>query len=351
MNYPQALLQYTHIGTVTECVPFGGGHINDTFSVRTENGRYVLQRINSNVFKKPLQVMHNLLAVTEHIRKKAVIRGLDPRRATLTVIPTDGGECCAETEGDIWRLCLFIDNSVARDRIEGPEDMYACAKAFGVFQRSLADLPADGLWHTIPDFHNTPKRLTALEEAVRRNAAGRAASVGEEIEFALARRALAEKLEKAHAEGLLPLRITHNDTKLNNVLFDAASGAVLAVIDLDTVMPGYSVNDLGDLVRYGASTAAEDERDLSKVALDMELYRAAVDGFVCGCGNALTAAERELLPYGAMLMTYECGVRFLTDYLDGDVYFKVHRKDHNLDRCRNQFALLADMERKLIPCN
>lgn len=347
MNYPQALLQYTHIGEITECVPFGGGHINDTFSVRTDKGRYVLQRINSNVFKKPRQVMDNLLAVTEHIRKKAAEQGRDPYRATLTVVPTDGGECCVEKDGDVWRLCLFIENSVARDRIESPEDMYACAKAFGEFQRSLADLPADGLWHTIPDFHNTPKRLAALEDAVRRNAAGRAASVGAEIEFALAHRELAEKLERAHSEGVLPLRTTHNDTKLNNVLFDAANGAVLAVIDLDTVMPGYSVNDLGDLVRYGASTAAEDECDLTKVGLDMELYRAAVEGFACGCGSALTPAERELLPYGAMLMTYECGVRFLTDYLDGDVYFKIHRNDHNLDRCRNQFALLADMERKI----
>lgn len=332
--------------------PFGNGHINSTFLVTANEKRYTLQKINTNVFKKPHQVMENIAGVTAHIRAKAEKEGRDPSKATLTVISTLDGKPYFDTDnGECWRLYEFIEDTIAPEKVECPEDFYNCAYAFGVFQQQLADYPAEELHETIPNFHNTPWRYENLVKAVEADAVGRVASVKAEIDFALARKDFCATLENARAAGELPLRVTHNDTKLNNILFDDKTGEAVCVIDLDTVMPGYSVNDFGDSIRFGANTAAEDETDLSKVSLDLELFRTYADGFIKGCDGKLTKKELELLPVGAMMMTLECGMRFLTDHLEGDVYFKIHRENHNLDRCRTQFALVADMERKLDEMN
>lgn len=332
--------------------PYGNGHINSTFLVTADSKRYILQKVNSNVFKKPHEVMKNIMGVTAHIRAKAVNNGLDPARATLTVINTMRGKPYFDSsDGMCWRLYEFVENTVAPEKVECAQDFYNCAFAFGIFQQQLADYPASQLFETIPNFHNTPWRYENLVKAIEEDKAGRALTVLPEIEFAKARKEFCKTLERAHATGELPLRVTHNDTKLNNILFDDKTGEAVCVIDLDTVMPGFSVNDFGDSIRFGANTAVEDETDLSKVSLDLELFRTFADGFIKGCDGKLTDKELELLPVGAMMMTLECGMRFLTDHLDGDVYFKIHRENHNLDRCRCQFALVADMERKLPQMN
>ena len=328
--------------------PYGNGHINTTFLVVTEDKRYILQRVNSNVFKKPHEVMKNILGVTAHIRKKAEDAGVDPSRVTLTVVNSISGKPYFDAaDGMCWRLYEFVEDTVSLEQVSCAQDFYNCAYAFGIFQQQLADYPAAELFETIPNFHNTPWRYENLEKAIEANKSGRLSEVLPEVEFAKARKDFCSTLENARASGELPLRVTHNDTKLNNILFDAQSGEAVCVIDLDTVMPGFSVNDFGDSIRFGANTAVEDETDLSKVSLDLELFRTYADGFIKGCGGKLTSKELELLPVGAMMMTLECGMRFLTDHLDGDVYFKIHRENHNLDRCRTQFALVADMEAKL----
>jgi len=329
------------------CEPYGNGHINDTFLVVCGK-RYILQRMNHQIFTEPERMMDNIIGVTKHIRKKSITSGGDVERCTLTVNPTLKGEMFyVDSIGSYWRLYDFVEGTVTRETIEDPEDFYTCAKAFGRFQQELADYDAEKLYPTILNFHNTPDRYNKLMASVERDAAGRVSSVLAEIEFAKARKDFTEILEKAREQGSLPLRVTHNDTKLNNILFDAVTGEPVCVIDLDTVMPGYSVTDFGDSIRFGANTAVEDETDLSKVSLDMELFELYAKGFIEGCGGRLTDTELELLPEGAMMMTLECGMRFLTDHLDGDVYFRVHREGHNLDRCRDQFALVEDMERKL----
>lgn len=331
----------------TYCIPYGNGHINDTFLVILGK-KYILQKLNTAIFTKPYEVMENILGVTSHMLSKAAIEGKDVSRSTLIVFPAiDGSSLYRDDEGGYWRVFEFVEGSTARDRVERISDFEDCGEAFGKFQQLLADYPADNLHVTIENFHNTPWRLENLYKAEAKDAYGRAAEVAPELDFVKARAEFCHTLEDAFAAGTLPLRVTHNDTKLNNILFDVASGKPLCVIDLDTVMPGYSVNDFGDSIRFGANTAAEDETDLSKVSLDLELFEAFAKGFLRGCGGSLTEMELELLPVGAMMMTLECGMRFLTDYLDGDVYFKTHRERHNLDRARCQFALVADMERKL----
>ncbi len=327
-----------------KCEPYGNGHINDTFLVVREK-RYILQRMNHQIFPRPDRVMENILGVTEHIRSKS---DRDIERCTLTVVPTrDGKTFFLDSIGSYWRLYDFVEGTVTREVVENPEDFYNCAVAFGQFQCHLSDYDATKLYPTIENFHNTPVRYENLMKSIERNASGRADSVIEEIKFAKDRKNFTEILERAREEGRLPLRVTHNDTKLNNILFDEESGEPICVIDLDTVMPGYSVTDFGDSIRFGANTAVEDETDLSKVSLDMDLFKLYAKGFIEGCGGSLTKDELMLLPEGAIMMTLECGIRFLTDYIDGDVYFRVHREGHNLDRCRNQFALVADMEKKL----
>ena len=252
-----------------------------------------------------------------------------------------------DEDGEYWRLCKFVTNSLSYDKVERPEQFYDSAVAFGNFQYLLKSYPADTLHETIVNFHNTPDRFRQLMDAVKADKCGRLAEVTAEVEFAKAREDFCGTLERAHAEGKLPLKVTHNDTKLNNILFDKTTGQTLCVVDLDTIMPGYSVNDFGDSIRFGATTALEDEADLTKVNFDINLYELYVKGFIEGAKGGLTEGELEMLPIGAMMMTLECGMRFLTDYLSGDTYFRISREKHNLDRARNQFKLVSDMEKVL----
>lgn len=340
-------------GSFVSAKPFGNGHINETRIVKTksEDGnihKYILQKINKSVFKDPAKLMENYVAVTEYIRRRVIKEGGEPEREVITVVKALNGDTyTVDNRGDYWRMLLYIPNSMSYDKVERPEQFYDSAVAFGNFQYMLRDYPADTLYETIPNFHNTPDRYRQLMEAVSRDACGRLEEVRAEVEFAKERREFAETLERAHREGKLPLRVTHNDTKLNNILFDSETGRSLCVVDLDTIMPGYSVNDFGDSIRFGASTALEDEADLSLVNFDIELYELYVKGFIEGVKCGLTDTELELLPIGAIMMTYECGMRFLTDYLNGDTYFKTHRPGQNLDRARNQFKLVSDMEKVL----
>lgn len=338
-------------GEYTEGIPYGSGHINDTFRVtfqhKGETKRYILQRMNNQIFLNPEELMENVVGVTSWLRKKIVENGGEPERETLNLVPAkDGKAFYKDSEGEYWRVYLFIEGAKTYDLVENQEDFYQSAVAFGRFQGLLADYPAETLHETIQDFHNTVKRLDTFKKAVEADGCGRAAQVQEEIQFVLDREALAHKLCDMQAEGKLPLRVTHNDTKLNNIMIDDETRKAICVIDLDTVMPGLSVNDFGDSIRFGASTGAEDEPDLSKVSCSMELFELYTKGFVEGCKGSLTEEELDMLPVGAMTMTYECGMRFLTDYLERDHYFKIHREGHNLDRCRTQFKLVKDMEEK-----
>lgn len=343
----EALANYLN-AHVTYCEPYGNGHINNTFLVIADK-RYILQGINTSIFTRPDELMENIIGVTEHIRNKAAE---DKERATLVIIPTlDGQNFFCDSHGKYWRMFEFTERTVTFEAVEKAEDFYNCAVAFGQFQRALADYPAHTLHETIINFHNTPIRYENLMRAAENDVCGRLAEVTEELKFAKARREFCSILENAHACGDLPLRVTHNDTKLNNILFDEKTSKPVCVIDLDTVMPGYSVNDFGDSIRFGANTANEASTDYSNVKLDLELFEAYTKGFLEGCDNALTETEIKLLPIGAIMMTLECGMRFLTDYLEGDVYFRIHRPKQNLERARNQFALVADMEKKMDEMN
>ena len=329
-------------GEVTVC-PHGNGHINDTYLVTVTSGsvsqRYILQRMNHSVFPNPLQLMHNITAVTDHLRKNGNGR-------QLQVILTKTGESFYQAGGEGWRVYTFIENALSLEAPEGLEDCFQAAYAFGSFQRQLSTFPASDLYEVIPNFHNTPDRYFHFLEAVEKDACNRLNTALPETEFIRARCDFYSLLESRHENGRLPLRVTHNDTKLNNVLLDRNTRKPLCVIDLDTVMPGYAVNDFGDLVRFGANTAAEDEQNLDLVHFDLAAYRSFAEGFIQGCDGALTDDELELLPYAAKMMTIECGMRFLTDYLNGDTYFKTKYDTHNLVRCRTQLRLVAEMEEK-----
>ena len=348
----ELMSQFLVQGNVVDVESYGNGHINTTLHVTVDdNGalrEYILQKININVFKNPRRLMKNYVGVTSFLRKKARENGGDPDREALNVIMTKDDKSFHMTDdGECWRLILFVTDSVSYDMVENEEQFYDTGYAFGKFQRNLADYPADTLYETIPNFHNTPDRLRLLKEAIEADACDRVREVEAEIAFALEREEFAQTLERAHVEGRLPLKVTHNDTKLNNILFDKKSGKPICVVDLDTIMPGYSVTDFGDAVRSGANTAAEDERDTSKTTFSLSLYETFTRGFIQGAGNGLTKGELELMPTGAVMMAYELGIRFLTDYLQGDTYFRTSRKGQNLDRARNQFKLVADMEAKM----
>ncbi len=337
-------------GTYLDHVPYGSGHINDTYLIRFqgEKGsikRYILQRMNHETFKNPEQLMENVAGVTKFLRRKIEQKHGDVNRETLNIIPTKTGQnLYRDSVGSYWRGYLFIENADCYDSVKSPDDFYQSAVAFGNFQYQLADYPAYTLHETIFNFHNTPVRLQNLKNAIEADRMGRVKEVSAEIRFALEREEFTKVLMELYAQGKLPLKVTHNDTKLNNVMIDHETKKGLCVIDLDTVMPGFSVNDFGDSIRFGASTGAEDETDLSKVNFDLELYKIYTKGFLEGCKGSLTDMELAMLPTGAKMMTLECGLRFLTDYLEGDTYFKIHREKHNLDRCRTQFKLVADME-------
>lgn len=325
--------------------PFGNGHINSTFRVG-EPPQYILQKINTNVFTDPDGLMENVTAVTEHLRKKIAAEGGDPDRETLTFLPTATGAYYYRTEnGECWRVYRFVGDSHVYEAAT-PELFAQSAKAFGHFQKLLSDFPADRLHETILRFHDTGARLEQLREAIAKNKSGRADEVGSEIEFAFARAGEADTIVSALQTGEIPLRVTHNDTKLNNVLFDDRTNRALCVIDLDTVMPGSLLYDYGDALRFGASTAAEDETDLEKVRFDLDLFRAYTNAYLEALSGSITEREIALLPTGAKLITLECGMRFLADYINGDVYFRIHREKQNLDRARTQFKLVADMESK-----
>ena len=328
-------------GAALSCEPYGNGHINATYLVKTDEEQYILQRINHHIFQDVPGLMRNVERVTAFLAEKDP----DPRHS-LHLVPAKDGAAYVEAEGEFYRMYDFVHDSICLDAPETDEDFYQSAVAFGSFQRQLADFPANELSETIPHFHDTPNRYRALRAAIEKDALGRAASCREEIEFALTREADAAVMMNLLAAGELPLRVTHNDTKLNNVMLDAKTRKPLCVIDLDTVMPGLAANDFGDSIRFGANTGAEDEKDLTKISLSLARYEAFARGFLEACGMALTPKEIETLPWGAKLMTLECGVRFLTDYLEGDTYFRIHRPEHNLDRTRTQFALVADMEKK-----
>lgn len=307
----------------------------------------ILQRMNREIFTKPVELMENVVGVTSYLREKIIERGGDPERETLNVIPAkDGKAYFVDSKGEYWRSYKFITDATCYDRVEKPEDFYESAVAFGNFQRLLADYPAATLHETIKGFHDTRARFQVSKNAVEQDVCGRADSVRKEIEFVLAHEETANVFGELQDKGQLPLRVTHNDTKLNNIMIDNITRKGICVIDLDTVMPGLAMNDFGDSIRFGASTAAEDEKDLSKVSCSMELFEIYVKGFLQGCAGSLTPKEVELLPMGAKVMTYECGMRFLTDYLQGDHYFIIHREGHNLDRARTQFKLVEDMDAK-----
>lgn len=343
-------------GELKECIRYGNGHINDTYRLTyaTPQGtrRYILQRMSRNIFKKPIELMENVSGVTAWLRRKIIENGGDPERETLTLVKSTGNlPYYVDSNGEFWRVYLFIEGATCYDAVKDDNDFYQSAVAFGHFQRLLADYPAETLHETIKDFHNTPDRLKKFKKAVAEDICGRVASVQKEIDFILEREELTHALYDMQLDGRLPLRVTHNDTKLNNIMIDDETGRGICVIDLDTVMPGLTANDFGDSIRFGASTALEDEQDLSKVSCDLHLFDVYARGFIEGCGGALTDLEIDMLPMGAILMTFENGIRFLTDHLEGDHYFRIHREGHNLDRCRTQLTLVKDMQEKLSQMN
>ena len=325
--------------------PYGNGHINDTYRVTTGEKRFILQRVNSYVFPKPEDVIENIERVTAFLKEQIAKEGGDPERETLTLVKTQrGGHFAYDEQGGLWRMYLFIEDTISRDLPDTPELFELSGEAFGKFQRQMGAFPADSLHETIHDFHNTPVRYRQLQDAIARNEAGRLGEVQAEIDFCRKYEREVHTLLDALKNGEIPLRVTHNDTKLNTVLLDSETGRGVCVIDLDTVMPGLAAYDFGDSIRFGASTAAEDEPDLSRVQLSLTMFEAFTRGFLKEAGQALNAREIELLPMGAKLMTLECGMRFLADYLNGDKYFRVHREGHNLDRARTQFELVRHME-------
>lgn len=340
-------------GTIQDTKSNESGHINDTVEVKTVDAagsahHYILQRINTDVFVNPKELMENICRVTSFMKEKIEAEGGDPLRETLTVVPTkDGASCYLDEDGNAFRAYLFIENAVCYDTPTHTALFRASGLAFGHFLDLLSDYPAKELHETIPNFHNTAKRYADFLEAQERDAAGRKKEVEEEIAFLKRRAFYAHAFDEALTEGNLPLRVTHNDAKLSNVMFDKTTGKALCVIDLDTIMPGLSVLDFGDAIRFGASTAAEDEPDLTKVRLDLDRYHAFLEGYLAGCAGKLTKPEEDFLPLGAKVITFEQALRFLGDYLNGDVYYHTERPGQNLDRTRTQIRLLEQMEKLL----
>ncbi len=333
-------------GIFEDIEPYGNGHINDTFV--TASYDYLIQRINTTVFKKPEELMENIDKVTSFLKEKIIKEGGDPERETLTVVKTKSGENFYKLDDEnVYRVYKFVKNSKSIENSKTYEDLYRAGESFGHFQMLLDDYPAETLHETIADFHNTPKRVEALKEAIQNDLVGRKASVEKEIEFSLK---CAEEFASVAVDelkkGTMPLRVTHNDTKINNILFDEETSKAVCVIDLDTVMPGSSLYDFGDALRMGASTGAEDETNLDLVSFDVKAFESFAKGYLSEMKDKLSKKEIELLPFSAKLLTYECGIRFLTDYLNGDTYFKIHREHHNLDRARNQLKLVYDIGTK-----
>jgi len=327
-------------GEILSILPTGSGHIHDTYSVTTNRAHYILQRINTNVFTQPDEVMENIRRIGEYLSVSN-----DSHYHVLNVISTtEEKPLYRDADGSCWRVYPFIEGGIVVETANSLRLCQAAGLAFGDYQYRLRDFPAEQLHETIPGFHDTPGRFQNFLRALQEDALGRACTVKEEIDFFLAREKVCFSLQEAHEAGKLPLRVTHNDTKINNCILNAEDLSPLCILDLDTVMPGFAVNDFGDSIRSGAGTAAEDEPESRRMQLDIARYEAYLKGFLQGCRGALSAEEIRLLPMGALMMTLECGMRFLTDYLSGDTYFKIDHPRHNLDRCRTQMALVKSIE-------
>ena len=345
----EVLQAYAFPAPVQSLERYGQGHINDTYCICCGEGngisrKYILQRLSSAAFPRPDKLMENFVGITTYLRKVVKAEGGDPERETLRLVPTgDGQPYYTDRSGKAWRITNFIENTDCHQSATA-ELFEASARAFGRFQHMLRDYPAQTLHETIVKFHDTEDRFAKFEAALAADALGRAKDISEDIRFVLERKADCSVSAQAMRDGILPLRVTHNDAKLNNILFDRTTGEGICIIDLDTTMPGLSINDFGDSIRFGANHAKEDEKDLGKVEFDIELYEVYVRGFLQGAQGSLTPAELEYLPWGARLMTLECGIRFLTDYLEGDHYFHTDYPQQNLDRTRTQFKLVKDME-------
>ena len=345
----EVLAAYDFPSTLLGAVRYGQGHINDTFCVlcQPQEGdciRFILQGLSSAAFPHPEELMENFIGITSYLREKVIANGGDPLRETLSLVKTrEGKDFYTDSNGKVWRLTPFIENTDCFQSAT-PELFEASARAFGRFQFMLQGYPAETLHETIARFHDTENRFEKFVAALEADKHDRAKDIQEEIRFVLDRKADCSVALQALRDGKLPLRVTHNDTKLNNILIDRDTHEGICVIDLDTTMPGLSINDFGDSIRFGANHSKEDEKDLSKVNFDIELYEVYTRGFLEGAQGSLTEGELEYLPWGARLMTLECGIRFLTDYLDGDHYFRIHYPEQNLDRCRTQFKLVSDME-------
>lgn len=336
-------------GDFLVAVPFGCGHVNDTYQLTFDQGgmrlHYTLQRINKNVFTEPDKVMENVDRVTRHILNKIHLHREETRKRTLRLLRTDENKPYVyDRKGDCWRAYVFVEHARAYEVLETPQQAYHVAEGFGNFQQQLVDLPGPRLHETIKDFHNTPKRIEALLAAIKADPLNRCAAIQKEIDFVLERQETASELIQMHQAGDIPERITHNDTKANNILIDDLSGDAMCVLDLDTVMPGLSLYDFGDMVRSGTNPADEDEVDLDKVFMRFDMYEALVRGYMAGTGSLLTATEKASLPLASKIITLEIGIRFLTDYISGDKYFKIHRPGQNLDRARNQFKMVSSIE-------
>jgi hypothetical protein len=339
-------------GEILHAEPLMVGHINETYTATYDQGgtrvRYIHQKLNRAVFKNPAGVMKNIMRVTGHLRKKLEADNIrDITRRTLVVIPTRDGKSYYQSDtSDVWRTFVFVEGVRTYEAVQSPAQAFQAGRAFGEFQSRLVDLPGGRLVETIPNFHNTRKRFAALQQAVQRDHFNRAAGVKREIDFALQREGIAGVIVDEMAKGRIPERITHNDSKFNNVMLDVASGEAMCIVDLDTVMPGCALYDFGDMVRSTTSPALEDEMDVSKVKLQMPMFKQLARGYLSMAGQFLTRAEKDLIAFSGKLITYELGLRFLTDYLSGDMYFRVRQPGHNLDRCRTQFKLVESIERQ-----
>ncbi|NRA39319.1 MAG: aminoglycoside phosphotransferase family protein [Planctomycetes bacterium] len=349
----QVVAGFTINGDMLSAAPYGSGHVNDTFvvhmSVAGTEVRYLLQRINNDIFKDVPRLMSNIQRVCDHVQERLHREGdPDASRKNLTVIKTlDGQAYLIDKDGKYWRSYLFVEGALGYDIIENEEQAFVAGQAFANFQKYIVDLPGERLMETIPDFHNTRKRFATLKQAIADDSCDRLKNVADEVAYALAHEGLANELLDLRDAGTIPERITHNDTKLNNVLLDEKTNEAVCVIDLDTLMPGLSLYDFGDLIRTSTSPVAEDEKDASQVKMQMNMYKAVASGFLSVGREFMNEAEIEHMPTGAMTITYETGIRFLTDYLQGDTYFKTKYDDHNLIRCRTQFALVTSMENQI----
>ena len=351
MEFSDILSNFAINGEFISCEPYGSGLINRTYvAVYNEGGkrvRYIVQRINTNLFKNVDGLMNNIKIVTEFNRAEIMKRGGDPNRESLTLVPTENGGTYFRTEeGDCYRVYVFIENAKGYDVVEKPEHFYESAVAFGKFAMLLDRFDSSKLFEVLPDFHNTVKRFDNFKKSLEADKFNRAKDVKKEIEFALNREKITHTIVDLLASGKMPSRVTHNDTKLNNVLIDTRTDKAVSVIDLDTMMPGSICYDFGDSIRFGCNPCLEDTPETEKVIFNMPLFETYTKGYLSVFGDTITDIERKNLPMGAILMTYECGIRFLTDYLDGDVYFRKTREGQNIDRTRTQFKLVSDMEKR-----